>query len=68
MTKPIDQYTNEELQKIWNGVADCFDRGRGYALQVKHNIGFLMLSRETERRGLEIASGNRGQIILKPKS
>lgn len=58
----------EDLTKIWNGIAACFDRGQGLSLQSRHPIGFLMLSRETERRGLEIDKDKFGKIILKQKA
>lgn len=63
----IEKLSNEELQKVWNGVAKAFEQKRGLKIQSRHPIGFLMLSRETDRRGLELVKGRFGEIILKQK-
>lgn len=64
MSKPIEDYSTEELQSIWNGIAACFEAKTGLSLSIRHRFGFLQLSRETARRGLELGSGKRGEIIL----
>lgn len=63
--KKIDQYTDQELQDVWNAIGKCFEQGRGIQLTIRYGFGFIQLSRETARRGLEMEAGRMGQIILK---
>lgn len=55
--------TNGEIQKLWNDLSRAFE-GKGN----KCPVGFLELSRETERRGLVLDKNKFGNIILQPKS
>jgi len=53
--------TNGEIAKLWNDLSRAFEK-KGNC-----SVGFLELSRETERRGLVLDKNKLGNIILQPK-
>lgn len=63
------QKSDSEIQTLWNELSKFFDKDYWQGERPKTVvIGFFQLSRETERRGLEIDKNKMGNIILKPKS
>jgi len=61
----LNRLPDNEIQGLWNDLAISFE-------EVKMNkpgatVGFFQLSRETERRGLQIDKDSYGKIILLPK-
>lgn len=58
--------TDKEIAKLWNDLAVCFE-------VIKSNrpraivVGFFELSKETDRRGMQMGKDKFGRIILEPK-
>lgn len=57
----LTKVNNLELAALWNTLAKAFE-GKG-----KCEVGFLELSRETRKRGLELNKSKMGNIILQQK-
>lgn len=58
--------TNLEIAELWNSLAKIFKGNNNIQTNGKAVVGFLQLSRETKRRGLELSETKFGRIILQP--
>lgn len=68
MTKAeVEALTVQELTKLWNELSLFFQKGSPLPRPDNVVVGFFQLSRETERRGLQIGKDKAGKIILEPK-
>lgn len=56
--------SNADIAKHWNNLAAAFE---GKKL-IGTPVGFFLLSKETDRRNLQLAQDRFGKIILQPKS
>lgn len=56
--------TNDEIAVLWNGLAKIFKGNNSVQTNQTSVVGFLQLSRETKRRGLELIETKFGRIIL----
>ncbi len=68
MTKAeIEALNDQQIQKLWNELSLFFQKGSPLPRPDNVVVGFFQLSRETERRGLQIGKDKAGKIILEPK-
>lgn len=56
--------TDIEIAGFWNDWANCFEV---VGQRPRSGVGFFQLSRETERRCLQLGKDRLGKIILEPK-
>lgn len=63
-TEYLQKRTNQELLDLWNKITDIFDKKNNVTTNERSVAGLLQLSRETERRGLELKEGRLGKLLL----
>jgi hypothetical protein len=59
----LTQLDNAGLANLWNQIAKVFDGAKKETTEV----GILQLSRETERRNLELVQNKFGKIVLEER-